>query len=307
MGSDTFRALPPRPQTLEPSPRVVIGVPAFEPHAAHLEAALDSLLAQTYRSYAVIVVDDSRDDRVERAVRARDEHGTRLQHVRNDVRLGLVGNTRRAFDLATEAYPDAELFAWGSDHDVWDRRWLAELVAALDAHPRAVLAWPHVEVLGEDGVRPSHRRFDTTAIDEPRIRLAAAVRHMRAGLLIYGLCRVGALHRAGPFPNTLTPDRLLLARLALLGQFVQVQQPLWQRRRLARSSLERQREMLFQPRPPRSARLPPDLVHAALLAWWLVARGGARPGVGRVAGVRTSVRYARLLRERRRSRPEDDL
>src|SRR3712207_8260416 len=58
----------------------------------------------------------------------------------NERRLGMLGNTNRALTLARERFPGAELWALGSDHDLWHPRWLATLVALLDAHPGAVLA-----------------------------------------------------------------------------------------------------------------------------------------------------------------------
>ena len=54
----------------------------------------------------------------------------------------MLHNTRQALWRARELFPDAEFWALGSDHDVWDPRFLDVLVGLLDAHPEAVLAYP---------------------------------------------------------------------------------------------------------------------------------------------------------------------
>ena len=63
------------------------------------------------------------------------------------------------------------------------------------------------------------------------------------------------------FRGVLLPDRLLLVKLALLGQIRQVDRVLWYRRYLARSTLGRQRGALF------GARGAPWWTY---LPWWFV-------------------------------------
>jgi hypothetical protein len=76
---------------------------------------------------------------------------------------------------------------------------------------------------------------------------------------------VDALRRCGAYPATLLPDRLLLARLALEGEFLQVDRPLWFRRYRhgVTHSLGRQRRSLFGAHVPLRARLPWWVAHAA--------------------------------------------
>ena len=113
-------------------PRVALGLPLFEA-GGHLEAALRSLLDQTHTDFALVVVDDGSQDcsaDVARRVAAGDP---RVTIERNPQRLGMIANWRRVYARACELAPDADLFAWVGDHDVWDPRWLERLVAALDA------------------------------------------------------------------------------------------------------------------------------------------------------------------------------
>ena len=151
------------------------------------------------------------------------------------------------------------------------------------------------------------RPFDTVGVTDPIWRLRLAAKGMRAGDMIYGLHRVEALERAGGFPPTLLPDRLLLGRLALEGQFVQVDRPLWSRRYREgiRPSLARQRRTLFSRRTAAA--------YGPWWAWhvlWFFRSLPDEGEVGRIHGAvtygvtahRAVARQRRLSRQRRRRR-----
>jgi glycosyltransferase involved in cell wall biosynthesis len=293
-------------------PLAVFAVPLYE-NAGHLSEAIDSLLGQSLRELAVVLVDDCSTDATQTVageIAARDE---RVSYVRNARRLGLVANWRRAFALARERHPEAPYFAWGSDHDVWDEHWLARLAAALDASPRAVLACPlssRIDAGGEAfGGRPAGG-FSTAGIAEPARRLAATVLGAPAGTQVYGLFRAAALERAGVLQPVLAPDRLLLAELALHGETVVVDELLWRRRFKHDLTRARQRRSIFPDGPPAWSYAPWYLQHAAVLAWRLGLRGDGRPDVSRPLGLAAAAgypwlalgRFAVLLRRRARRR-----
>ena len=123
------------------APRVVIGAPLYN-HAAYLPEALESLLTQTQREFRLVCVDDHSTDATGEVVRSYAAHDSRIVYRRNPKRLGMIDNWRHAFDLAMEDSPDAEFFAWASDHDIWHPRWLQALVDVLEQCPDVVLAYP---------------------------------------------------------------------------------------------------------------------------------------------------------------------
>jgi len=266
----------------------VIGVPVYN-GAAHLEEALQSLLGQTAADLSVVVVDDCSSDASPEIVGRNSEAG----YERNDRRLGLVPTWRRAFEAAIRASGDASYFAWGSDHDVWHPEWLQTLVGALEDRPEAVLAYPRVEAIADDGspFKRGRREFDTAGMTDPLARLREANAGMRAGDMIYGLYRVEALRRCGPFPATLLPDRLLLARLALEGEFVQVERSLWKRRYRegVRPSRSRQRRSLLAGQHRLLLYLPWSWVHAI----WFFRSLDPETSADRLRTTRLYVRSAR--------------
>jgi glycosyltransferase involved in cell wall biosynthesis len=273
-------------------PAVVVGIPLYG-REQWLPEAFDSLLAQTYRDAAFVLVDDCSPDGSFAVATELARGDDRVVAVRNDERLGLVGAWRRAFDLARERHPRARYFAWGSDHDHWEPEWLAALVEVLDANPDAVLAYPFNVRLDEKGdVVLVSRWFDTGGEPSPRRRLTRAASRMAPGNMVYGLFRVSALERAGPFPYVIGPDRLLLAHLAVLGEFRQVPEVLWHRRFAGRVTASRQRRAFFPGRrPPWHAYLPWWLVHGAILAWRYGVHGDARPALSRPAALAAAASY----------------
>jgi glycosyltransferase involved in cell wall biosynthesis len=286
-------------------PRVVIGIPAYEA-VEHLPEALESLLSQRFAGLAIVVTDDSTSDEPGHVVRRYAQRDPRIVYHRNERRLGMAANWRAAFLLARKRFPAMEMFAWGSDHDAWHPRWLAQLVMALDSHPEAVMAYPRgFRIDGDGRVLRAPWSFETDGIASPRRRLKLAVEGMSAGNMVYGLYRADALARAGIFRSVLAPDRLLLTELTLQGHFVQVPDVLWYRRFATEVSNARQRRSLFAGRPPLHSRLPWWVVHSAVLAWMTIVRRSAAPAVSRAQGALIALAHAgasarRAARSRRR-------
>jgi cephalosporin hydroxylase/glycosyltransferase involved in cell wall biosynthesis len=286
------------------APRVVFGVPTFN-GADHMAEAIESLLGQTREDLALVIVDDQSTDQTAAIAEGYSLHDARVSVHRNPKRLGMVRNWCRAFELAQVIHPGADLFAWASDHDAWHPLWLETLVAELDAHPQAVLAWPLYESIDakDRSLNLPAKRFDSRHVAWPEGRLTEAVDRMSAGNMVYGLMRAEAVARCGVYREVLLPDRLLMAQLSLLGELRQVPEILWRRRFGGRSaSLRRQRDSFFPGRrAPVYMHLPWWLMHGAPFALSL-ARGDLAPEVGRTSTLRLTRKYiaCSYLFERRR-------
>src|SRR5918999_582092 len=260
-----------------PGPRVVIAAPIYG-QAGHLREALGSLLSQTYEDLALLVVDDCSPDSSATVARELATRDARVELVVNERRLGMLGNTNRAYALARERYPHAEFFALASDHDIWESAWLERLVTALDGHPQAVLAYPLTNRIDAAGRKViGSWRFTTEAIDEPRVRLRRALARMVSGDMVYGLLRASALRPDCFYLPVLAPDRLLLSELAMQGEFIQVEEMLWRRRFVGLAALSRQRRAFW-----------PDggTPITSYLPWWIVHTGIAARRYGPRLAVR---------------------
>lgn len=266
-------------------PRVVFGMAAYN-RPDTLAQVLESLLAQTYEDFAIVIVDDRPHPDVTAIVEAYARRDPRITYEPNPVRLGMIGNWRKAFERSRAMYPQSEYFAWASDHDVWHPRWLEVLVAVLDEHPQVVLAHPQIVRVFPKYRKLITRVYDTLGMTSPLARIRAVTSGaITAGNCIYGLFRASALARVGVFSAVLMPDRLALLQLALLGQFRQVPEYLWYREVSASFSYRRQRQMLFADRVPLRTYVPAPLQHCGVLVWHFVVQARGRPAVGRMKGL----------------------
>ena len=249
-----------------------------------LARVLECLLSQTFPDFALVIVDDKPMPEVKAIVDTYAATDPRIVYEPNPVRLGMIGNWRKAFDRSRELFPGSEYFAWVSDHDMWHPRWLEVMVDALDTHAGAVMAYSQMQRVFPNERRTVGRLFDTVGLPGPAARLRAATWEMTAGNCIYGLFRAAALQQAGVFRPVLMPDRQVLLALALLGEFKHVPEVLWYREVAGVFSFSRQRRMFFADRAPLHTYLPANVEHFGVLLWDFAIRGRGRPSIGRLAG-----------------------
>jgi glycosyltransferase involved in cell wall biosynthesis len=248
-------------------PRTVLGMTLYN-NARHVREAADSILAQTHRDFVLLMLDDGSSDEVEAIARDYERQDPRVRYFRHVQRQGMVPTWKEVVEIGRRDYPQAEYFAWVSDHDRWDPRWLARMLQELDTHPDAVLAYPQTLRIDEEGVLVAKepRAFDTSgAADADQRWRAFCWKGFGSGDMVYGLMRVRALVASGIFRSVMNPDRLLIAELSRQGHIRQVPEPLWLRRQSMTASVGSQKASLFaDARPPRF-NWPPSLQHAVLL------------------------------------------
>ena len=108
-------------------PKVTILMPVYNVEA-YVDAAIQSILRQTYADFALLVMDDcSTDDTAERVKRFKD---TRIRSARNSQNLGLAENLNRGLSLIGTEY-----VARFDGDDIAEPDWLDANMAVLDAHP----------------------------------------------------------------------------------------------------------------------------------------------------------------------------
>ncbi len=250
------------------TPRTILGMTLYN-NARHLREATDSILEQTDRDFMLLMLDDGSTSNVEGIALEYEQRDDRVRYFRHPQRRGMVPTWKEVAEIARHEYPQAEFFAWVSDHDRWDSRWLAGMIAELEAHPDVVLAYPRTLRIDERGavIDKEPRVFDTSGVPDARDRWRRFCwAGVGSGDMVYGLMRTSALAAAGTFRSVLNPDRLLIAELSRQGGIRQVDEPLWYRRQSAAASVTRQAASLFAAEAPPRFNWPPSLQHAVILS-----------------------------------------
>jgi len=202
------------------SPRLTIGVPVYNGER-FIRATLDSLLAQTFNDFELIISDNASTDGTEAICHEYAAKDSRIVYIRNPRNLGPAANYNVPLDRAR-----GELFKWNAADDVCGPDFLKLCVAALDADPAAVIAYPRTKVIDADGkfVRDYDYELD---LSHPRahVRLQrlACVDHKQHGAHeMFGVMRKDKLILAGKKRCHVRADSVVLARMALLGKLVRV-------------------------------------------------------------------------------------
>lgn len=214
-------------------PLVSIGMPVYNGEA-FVETALRALLAQDYPRLEIVISDNASTDGTEAICRRLVAEDPRLRYERNATNIGAMPNFMRVLQQANGPY-----FMWAAHDDLWNPRFVSLLVAALRAHPEAVLATSQVRHVRPDRT-PSHHAPDRpapggTPLENLRILFADS-----AASWIYGLYPTSWLQaHMGVWITQQYPtwdgDMMWLAQLVLQHAVVGSEEALLTKRQLRNS------------------------------------------------------------------------
>lgn len=132
-------------------PLVSIGLPVYNGER-YLKEALDSLLAQTYKNFEIIISDNASSDKTAEICEAYLLKDKRIKYIRQSKNIGQVAN----FNFVLEK-SEGKYFMWAAHDDLWDERFIEKCVLALEGNPEAVMAFSVFERFNnENGVRVRH-------------------------------------------------------------------------------------------------------------------------------------------------------
>ena len=207
-------------------PILSIGLPVYNGEH-YLESTLESIVAQTFTDFELIISDNASTDatpEICRAIAARDR---RICYFRNPVNLGAAKNYNRVFELSRGKY-----FKWNGHDDPLPPDFLELCVATLERDDTVVLAFGRACAIDEHGqptrtgplvaARLKHR--PGLASRDPRVRFFACVAAPAGHPVgpIFGLIRSDVLRRTPLLGTYISHDLPLLAELVLHGRFVQL-------------------------------------------------------------------------------------
>jgi glycosyltransferase involved in cell wall biosynthesis len=212
-------------------PKLSIGIPVFNGQEC-LSELLDSLLAQTFTDFEVLICDNASNDRTPQICCEYERRDSRIHYMRNERNLGAIANFNRVFELST-----APLFKWAAHDDLYHETYLDACVRLIEENPDTVLAHTGTAFIDDKSailpfetatgsfIDPKTRaRYwaDVPSIgDTPAAisRFWQVLTRARWGTHMFGVVRREILQQTSLLPNFAGSDRAMLAELALLGRF----------------------------------------------------------------------------------------
>lgn len=190
------------------SPVISIGMPVFN-GAAHLAQALESLLAQSFTDFEIILSDNCSTDDTPGIIAEYAARDARIRAVRQPENIGGLPNFRFVLWAAR-----GEFFMWAAYDDWHDPDYLAALHGALVVDAALQMAAPRIVRTRMDGnvagitQMPPMRHLS-------RLRRIIAMLSLSAGGMFYGLYRTDAIIAAYDraernFPHVWAADHLTM-------------------------------------------------------------------------------------------------
>ncbi len=205
----------------------------------YLSVALDSLLAQSYEEFELLIADNASTDATEDICRSYATRDARIRYVRQRENCGAIANFNVVFRLTGGRY-----FKWAAHDDLCAPEFLARCVHVLDADSTVVLACPRIGGIDEEGRPVEYGRITgawrgqvadkimekraptSTAATDPTKRWRWMMRNLWWTPQLYGLIRSDVLARTKLHPAHYMGDHILLAELALHGRFAEIPEEL---------------------------------------------------------------------------------
>jgi glycosyltransferase involved in cell wall biosynthesis len=185
----------------------------------YLDAAISSILAQSFGDFELVICDNASTDRTEPICRRFAAADPRIRYVRHPENLGAHPNYNRSFELSRGRY-----FKWAAHDDVLLPGFLEACVAALEESTDAALCQSDIDYIDEGGssigARQSH--LPGAESSDPATRFAALVLRAHDCQAMMGVFRRSVLERSMLLPSFHGADRAMLAQVALLGRYIHV-------------------------------------------------------------------------------------
>jgi hypothetical protein len=209
---------------LQRPPRMTVAIPVYNGER-HLEVAIESILAQTFSDFQLIVCDNASTDSTPRIVADFAARDRRVRHHRNPMNIGLLANFNLAFQLGRQS----PYFKWAAVDDLCAPTLLEECVRVLDAEPDVVLCHSRTSIIGTDGSILYAHPHDGLGTDvaDPATRFSELIRVYHWCVSQFGVMRVDAVDGSTPFRRHAHADRVFLAQLALRGRIHELSETLF--------------------------------------------------------------------------------
>lgn len=198
---------------------VSIGLPVFNGEK-YLKEAVDSILAQTFKDFELVISDNASTDRTEQICREYVSKDSRVRYFRNNKNIGAPDNFNRVFELSTGKY-----FKWASCDDVYSPEYLRKCLAVLEKDPSIILCHSKTGRIDENGkVIGNYDRSATYLANslKPHERFSVFISMINPVWDLFGLVLRTTLEKTPLQRRFIGSDRNLLVEISLMGRVYEV-------------------------------------------------------------------------------------
>ena len=208
-------------------PCVSIGFPVFNGEN-YIRQAIDSILAQTYEDFELVISDNASTDKTQQICREYAKRDCRISYHRSERNFGATWNFNRVFKLTSGVY-----FKWAAHDDVLGPAFLQKCVNVLDNDPNVVLCHSKTGRIDEHGTLVGN--YDDMKLDrinsmKPQERFADLMSGRNSCWVIFGVMRADSLRKTPLHGDYIGADRNLLAEIGLMGKIYEIPEYLFFRR-----------------------------------------------------------------------------
>jgi O-antigen biosynthesis protein len=213
-------------------PELTIGLPVYN-GAATIRAALDSLRAQTFQNFVLVVSDNDSSDGTEEICREYARRDPRIRYVRQPKKLSLANNFRFVLFEATTPF-----FMWATADDLWAPNFVERTLNFLVSNPDYVCCQTRVAFTTKQG--ESYFALGTYALTGTwRENAERLFRNPACNSRFYGLFRTRMLRSVFPTRGFFAYDLAVSAGTIKFGKHTELPECLMIRDASAFAAYER--------------------------------------------------------------------
>ena len=210
---------------MTPAPLVTIGLPVYNSER-YLRQSIDSLLAQTYSNFVLVISDNASTDGTAAICQRYAAADPRVRYHRNPQNIGNPSNFNRVFELSTTPF-----LKWSTSDDFWMPTFLERAMEVMERDPDVALCYPKTYLVDAAGQNPTPYEDDLHLVQpDPADRFIGLIDGIKLAHQHLGVIRSSCLRQTRLLGLHVASDLNLLAELTLYGKFYELPERLFYRR-----------------------------------------------------------------------------
>lgn len=209
--------------------KIVVTIPVYN-EGPYILQTLESVAAQTYSDFQVLIADNASTDETELVCRDFCTRDARFHYARHECNLGATANFKYCFDNT-----ESELFMWLGGHDMLHPEFLQEACSRMEVDSGLSLVYSQTQWINEHNQVLGHTNGGNYVFQEPLTPPARFIKMLNA------LDRCEAINQIIrrkfvdlPFRPIVSADLVFLCHLAAHGPFARIERPLYIRREISK-------------------------------------------------------------------------